>query len=268
MTRLCALYGVTRAGYYAWRQRGSSAHAVQDRILRQEIVRRFAVHQGRYGSPRLHRELRDAGRPVSRHRVARLMRAAGLRARVVRVYRANPRLHHFYNQHPNRLAAGAARRPNQVWVGDVTYLPVGRQWRFLAVVLDQCSRRVLAWALGRRRDARLTRLVLDAALSRRRPRAGLIFHSDRGSEYAAARFRDRLAACGVRQSATRRGPGDNAHMESFFHSLKAELVHGTSWDTEAALRSALRRYMHYYNHRRRHSALNYRSPVDYEAHAA
>jgi transposase InsO family protein len=268
VTRLCTLYGVTRGGYYAWRVRGLSAHAVQDRSLTRRITALFTAHASRYGSPRLLRELRSEGWRVSRRRVARLMRAAGLRARVAQIYRANPALHDFYNQHPNRLRPQPARQPDRVWVGDVTYLAVGRQRHFLAVVLDQCSRRVLAWALGRRRDARLTRLVLDAALHRRRPRAGLIFHSDRGSEYAAARFRDRLVACGVRQSATRRGPGDNAHMESFFHSLKAELVHGASWDTEAALRAALRRYMHYYNHQRRHSALNYQSPVDYEAHAA
>jgi len=145
---------------------------------------------------------------------------------------------------------------------------VGR-WRFLAVVLDQYSRRVLAWALGRTRDARVTRTVLDAAVRRRRPRAGLVFHSDRGSEYAAQAFRDRLRALGIRQSATRVGtPGDNAHMESFFHSLKAEVVHGARFVTEHQLRLALRRYFRYYNHRRLHSALGYRAPVEYESRAA
>src|SRR3990172_11199537 len=108
--------------------------------------------------------------------------------------------------------------------------------------MDQCSRRVLAWALGRRRDARLTRGVLDAAVRRRRPPSGLIFHSDRGSEYAAAAFRDRLVTLGMRQSSARRGPEDNAHMESFFHSLKAEIVHGVRFETEAELRHELRRY--------------------------
>ncbi len=163
MTRLCALYGVTPAGYYAWRRRPESAHAEQDRKLSQRISALFARHRGRYGSPRIYRELRGEGWRVSRRRVERLMRAAGLRARVARVYRSNPALHRFYGQHPNRLPAGGARRPNQVWVGDITYLPIRGQWRFLAVVLDQCSRRVLAWTLGRRRDARLTRAVLDAA---------------------------------------------------------------------------------------------------------
>src|SRR3989475_8965089 len=123
--------------------------------------------------------LRAEGCAVSRRRVARLMRTAGLRARVVQIYRANPRLHRFYGQHPNRLGTRVATRPNRIWVGDITYLPVVGRWHFLAVVLDQYSRRVLAWALGPTRDARLTRTVLDAAVRRRRPRAGLVFHSDR-----------------------------------------------------------------------------------------
>ena len=268
MTRLCALYGVTPGGYYAWRRRPESAHAAQDRKLQQRITAVFTVHQGRYGSPRIYRELRDEGWRVSRRRVERLMRAAGLRARVARVYRANPGLHRFYSQHPNRLPRGGARRPNQVWVGDITYVPVGRHWRFLAVILDQCSRRVLAWTLGRRRDARLTRAVLDAAVRRRSPPRNLIFHSDRGSEYVAAAFRDRLVALGIRQSSAQRGPEDNAHVESFFHSLKAEVVHGTHFQTDAALRHELRRYFRYYNHQRLHSALGYCSPVDYESRAA
>ena len=269
MTRLCALYGVTRAGYYAWRQRSESAHSAQDRELQRQIRRLFQQHRGAYGSPRIQRALQAEGCAVSRRRVERLMRRAGLRARVVQIYRANPRLHGFYGQHPNRLWTRVATRPNRIWVGDITYLPVVGRWRFLAVVLDQCSRRLLAWTLGRTRDARLTRTVLDAAVRRRRPRAGLVFHSDRGSEYAAQAFRDRLRALGIRQSATRVGtPGDNAHMESFFHSLKAEVVHGARFGTERQLRLALRRYFRYYNHRRLHSALGYRAPVDYESRAA
>ena len=268
MTRLCTLYGVTPAGYYAWRRRGESAHAVQDRRLTQRITALFRGHLGRYGSPRIHRALQQEGWRVSRRRVERLMRAAGLRARVARVYRTNPALHRFYGQHPNRLPRDVARHPDRVWVGDVTYLPVGGQWRFLAVVLDQCSRRVLAWTRGRRRDAHLTRRVLDAAVRRRRPPGGLIFHSDRGSEYVAAAFRDRLVALGLRQSSALRGPEDNAHMESFFHSLKAEVIHGVHFATEAVLRTALRRYIQYYNHQRLHSALAYQSPVHYESRAA
>lgn len=264
MTRLCAVYGVTRAGYYAWRRRPASTPAARDRELQRRIQQVFQQHHGTYGSPRIHRALRAMGWAVSRRRVERLMRTAGLRARVTQIYRANPRLHRFYSQHPNRLWARVATRPDRIGVGDITYLAVAGRGRFLAVVLDQCSRRVLAWTLGRSRDARLTRAVLDAAVRRRRPRGGLIFHSDRGSEYAAQAFRDRLPALGIRQSTTRAGtPGDNAHMESFFHSLKAEVIHGTRFETERVLRLARRSYFRYYNYRRLHSALRYRAPADY-----
>jgi transposase InsO family protein len=265
---LCALYGVTAAGYYAWRRRGESAHAEQDRRLTQHIIAVFRRHRGRYGSPRIYRELKADGWRVSRRRVERLMRAAGLRARVARMYRSNPALHRFYEQHPNRLPRGGARRPNHVWVGDITYVPVRSRWRFLAVVVDQWSRRVLAWSLGRRRDARLTQQVLDAAVRRRQPPGGVIFHSDRGSEYSAGAFRDRVRALGIQQSSAQRGPEDNAHVESFFHSLKAELIHGTRFESEATLRRELRRYVRYYNQHRRHSALAYQSPADYESCAA
>ena len=148
MSRMCALYGVTRAGYYAWRSRGESAHQGEDRRLLKEIGAIFAASGGTYGSPRVQRSLAERGFSVSRRRVERLMRLAGLRARVVRIYRSNPRLHRFFEQHPNRLWKRRAKGPNQIWVGDITYLPVAGRWRFLAVVMDQYSRRVLGWSLG------------------------------------------------------------------------------------------------------------------------
>lgn len=259
---------MTRAGYYAWARRRPSAHTEQDRTLLRHIERLFRAHGGTYGSPRLVRALRAEGFGTSRRRVMRLMRHAGLRARVARIYRANPKLHQFFSQHPNRVRQLSVRRPNRVWVGDITYIPVAGRWCYLAVVMDQYSRRILAWALARRRSTQLTRAVLDAAARRRGVGAGLIFHSDRGSEYAGAVFRDRLRHLGVQQSAALHGPGDNAHMESFFHSLKAELLHGATFDTDGTLRQALRRYLQYYNHRRLHSALDYRAPVDYESLAA
>jgi putative transposase len=216
----------------------------------------------------VHSELVKAGLHVSRRRVARLMRVAGLRGRVVRIYKANPRLHGFFTQHPNRLPDVGPQHPDQVWVGDITYLAVAARWWFLAVVMDQHSRRVVAWSLAPRRDARLTCAVLNTAVRRRRPRAGLIFHSDRGTEYSASAFRDRLRALGIRQSSARRGPSENSHMEPFFHSLKAELFHGSRFDTPARLRRALQGYIDYYNRRRAHSALGFLSPVDYELKAA
>ena len=259
------MLGVERGSYYAWRSRGESARGEQDRELSQRILRIFEASGGTYGSPRAQRELAACGIRVSRRRVERLMRAAGLRARVVRMYRANPHLHRFCEQHPNRLWQNRARRVNQVWVGDVTYLPVNGRWRFLAVVMDQFSRRLLGWSLARVRNTRLTRAALDRAVRLRRPGRGLIFHSDRGSEYAGSGFRDRVRSLGALQSMTRGGaPSDNAHMESFFHSFKAELVHGMVFSDDSQLRACVRRYIRYYNHRRLHSSLGYRPPVEYE----
>lgn len=234
----------------------------------QHVQRVFDAHGGTYGSPRLVRALRADGIAISRRRVMRLMRLAGLRARAARIYRGNPKLHHFFSQHPNRIRRLAVRRPNCVWVGDITYIPVAGRWRFLAVVMDQFSRRILAWALAGRRSTHLTRDVLNAAIRRRGVGHRLIFHSDRGSEYSGSVFRDRLRQLGVAQSSALRGPGENAHMESFFHSLKAELLHGTAFDTDTDLRRALRSYFQYYNGHRLHSALGYRAPIDYESVAA
>ena len=267
MTRLCRRYGVTRAGYYAWRGRPVSAHAEQDRRLSAAIHRIFLLHDGRYGSPRVLEALVRQGWHVSRRRVARLMRQTGLRAKAVRGYRAKVNVHRFYDRLPNRLRSLAVTRPNQVWVGDITYLAVARRWWYLTVVLDQYSRRVLAWTLTPRRDARVTCAVLMAAARGRRIRAE-IFHSDRGSEYMAAPFRARVTSLGLLQSASTRGPEDNAYMESFFHSLKAELIRGTSFTAPPELRRALQRYLRYYNNTRMHSALGYRSPIAFEAHAA
>jgi putative transposase len=267
VSSLCRRYGVSTAGFYAWQRRGESAHAEQDRLLSTEITRLFTAHAQRYGSPRLHRLLTEAGWRVSRRRVARLMRAAGLCAKAVRGYRPKARLHRHYAQHPNRLWTTTVTRPNQVWVSDLTYLRVAQGWRYLAVVMDQYSRRVLTWSLSHRRTARVTCAVLTRA-ARRRGTTGVVFHSDRGSEYLGAPFCAQVARLGFLQSASARGPGDNSHIESFFHSLKTELTRGVVFPTDDALRRALRRYIRYYNATRLHSALGYRSPIAFECEAA
>ena len=269
MTRLCALYEVTRVGYYAWRGRGESARRQQDRRLLEQIQAIFDRSGSTYGSPRIHRTLGAAGLRVSRRRVARLMRQAGLRARVAKLYRRIPGLHGFFTSIPNRQLDRLATAPDQVWVGDITYVKVGSVWRYLAVVLDRYSRRVLGWSLGPTKEARLTLTALNRAVFHRRPRPGVIFHSDRGVEYAAYAFRNRLAALGFVQSMNRpREITDNAHMESFFHSMKSDAVHGVRFEHEAELRTLLRRYMPYYNGVRLHSGIGYSSPIDYEAHTS
>ena len=193
----------------------------------------------------------------------------GLRGRVARVYRRKAGTHRWFGQHPNHVRWTHATGPNQIWVGDLTYLQVGRRWWSLATVLDQSSRRVLAWRLSTVRDARLTGAVVRAALRRRRPAIGLIFHSDRGRAYLGASFRHRLVARGVRQSMTRGGaPGENPHIDSVFHSCKADVIQGRGCETIAELRRTLRWYLPFYNRQRLHSALGYQSPVDYERRAA
>jgi putative transposase len=269
VTRLCRLFAVTRAGFYAWHRRPRSARRRQDRALLEEMRAIFERSGGTYGSPRIQRALTGDGIRVSRRRVERLMRQDGLRARVARIYRGKAGVHRWFSRQPNHVRRTQATRPNQIWVGNVTYLAVGGRWWYLVVVLDQCSRRVLAWRLAGTRDSRVTRRVLDAALRRRRPAPNLIFYSDRGSEFQGLPVRARLAVSGVRQSMTRGGaPGENAHMESFFHSRKADLVHGRSFQTVAELRRQLRHYIRYYYHDRLYSALGYQSPVDYERRAA
>jgi putative transposase len=266
---VCALYGVTRVGYYAWRRRGESPRRGQDRRLLSTIRTLFETSRGTYGSPRIHQALRAAGTRVSRRRVERLMREAGLRARAARLYRAIPGLHAFFTSIPNRQLARMTTGPDQVWVGDITYLKVGGTWRYLAVVMDRYSRRIIGWSLGRRKDARLTLAALNHAVVNRRPPPGLLFHTDRGIEYAAYAFRTRLAALGFVQSMNRpREITDNAHMESFFHSMKTDVIHGAGFVNPEEVAPLLRRYFPYYNRVRWHAGLGYRSPVDYEAPGA
>lgn len=236
-------------------------------MIAQEIRRAFARRHERYGSPRLYQLLRRAGWRVSRRRVARLMRAAGLRAKAVRGYRAKANTLRLYARHPDRLRGAVVSRPNQVWVGDITHRRAGDGWRYPAIAMDQCSRRVIAWSLTRRRTAAVTCAVLARA-ARGRPARGVIFHSDRGSEYMGAPFCARLAQLGLLQSASAHGPGDNAHAASFFHSLTAELTRGVTFRTERALRRQRDGYIRYYNTIRLHSSLNYRSPLAFERGAA
>ena len=258
---------MTRGGYYAWRGRDANAKAAQDRVLLKAITRLFAVHHGRYGSPRLHHALVTAGWVVSRRRVARLMRAARLRAKAVCGYRAKRNIHHQYARHPNRLWTTTVTAPNQVWVGDITYLKVGHTWRYLAIVMDQHTRRILAWSLTPHRTAAVTCAVLARA-AKGRPARGVLFHSDRGSEYTGAPFCAQVTVLAMLQSANVRGPGDNAHAESFFHSLKAELTRGVVFLSERVLRRQLQRYMRYYNTIRLHSSLAYLSPLAFERQVA
>lgn len=268
MKGLCERYGVTRGGYYAWCNRKRSAHARRDEVLRERIRAIFGASDGTYGSPRVHVALRQAGLRVGRKRVARLMRSAALKARSALIYRRMPGTRWFFSGIPNRVLGVTTTATGQIWVGDVTYLRSGGGWSYLAVVLDRHSRRVLGWKLGLTRDLTLTMDALNRASARRRAQPGLVFHSDRGVEYSAHAFRARLAALGITQSMKRPHEiGDNAFVESFFHSMKADVIHRRSFDDHRALQATISRYIRRYNRTRLHSSLGYLSPINYE-HAA
>jgi putative transposase len=263
---MCRLYGVTRAGFYAWRQRQPSARARRDAELLQKIRAIHTAHDGNYGSPRVHGALTLAGERLGCKRVARLMRVHRLRGKVADLYRSRAGVKAFFTSIPNRQLSVLADAPNRVWVGDVTYLRLGQAWRYLAVIEDKHSRRIVGWALRRRRDVGLTLAALQRATHQRRPAPGLVFHSDRGIEYAAEPYREGLRTRGIVQSMNRPGcMNDNAHMESFFHSMKAELHRKLVVANDAQLRAVIRRYVDYYNQRRGHTSLRHRSPAQFES---
>jgi transposase InsO family protein len=267
VTLVCRRFGVTRAGFYAWRNRAPSPRSTSDAVLTERLREVFHEVRGLYGSPRLTRELGLRGVSVGRRRVARLMRLARLQGRSARLYRrSRVSQKKFYRAHPNIVQGLTTTRPDQLWVADVTYVRVAGRWSYLAVVMDRHSRRILGWSLGRNRDAALTRRALAHALRWRRPAPGLTFHTDRGIEFAAFDLGQDLSRAGLLQSMNRpRHMNDNAHMESFFHSLKTEWLFGMTFHTEADLRVALLEYVHFYNRRRLHSSLDYLSPVAFEA---
>ena len=262
---MCRLYGVTRAGFYVWKRRGLSPRAQENAELIQHIAQVHRASRCLYGSPRVHRELKTKGICVGKNRVARLMRVHGIRARVATLRYTVPNLKRFFGSLPNRQHEHPATAPNQVWVGDITYLKVGTIYRYLAVVMDRCSRRIVGWAFGRQKNVVLTLRALNHAVGNRRPLPGLIFHTDRGIEYAAHAFRERLAQLNIIQSMNRPGKvTDNAFMESFFHSMKSETIHGCTFTEDDQILSVLRSYIPFYNRSRIHSSLNYVSPATYE----
>jgi putative transposase len=263
---MCALMGVTRGGFYAWQRRPPSARSQADELLMAQVRQVHDSSRGYYGSPRVTGQLHRQGVQVGRRRVARLMRLAGLQGRSARLYRrAKVAQRAFFASVPHRLHGQGLPATGQVWVGDVTYLKVAGQWRYLATVMDRHSRRIVGWSLGRRRDAALTSRALRQSARHRSPAPGLVFHSDRGVEYAAFEYRQQLERLGILQSMNRPGKmNDNAHIESFFHSMKAEELYGKSFTDDIQLRRTLSSYFTFYNQQRLHSALRYLPPAVFE----
>jgi putative transposase len=264
MRVLCRTLQVSRSGFYAWQQRGPSARARQDAHLIPRLRLVHAQHRRAYGRPRLHEALRATGIRISPKRVGRLMRAAGLVAQGRRRFRITTDSTHAWPAAANHLDRHfAVRTPHTVWAADITALWTQRGWCYLAVVLDLGSRRVVGWAIRDSLAAGLVHAALHVALATRP--APQWHHSDRGVQYASHDYRTLLARHGIAVSMSRVGNcWDNAPVESFFSSLKAELVSTATWPSPQEAATAIADYLRFYNHTRLHSTLGYRSPVQYE----
>jgi putative transposase len=265
---MCRVLQVSPSGYYAWRDRAPSQRAIDNAVVTERIRAVHTESDATYGMPRVRAELIDQGMKVSRQRVARLMRLAHIRG----VSRRRAWVVTTRRDKDNKPAPDLVKRefkaigPNQLWVADMTYVPTWAGFIYLAVVLDVWSRRVVGWAIGERMTAELVLAALNMALQQRKPE-GVIHHSDRGSQYTSVAFGERCKKMGVRPSMGTVGDAyDNAMAESFFASLECELIDRKSWPTKTEARLALFTYIEaWYNPRRRHSALGYLSPANYES---
>jgi putative transposase len=264
---MARVFGVTRQGYYAYEQRPASARVVADAELCEKVRDVFDEFEGRYGSPRVFRELRTRGVRTSKRAVERALRGMGLVA-------VQPRRRHKTTTRdltmpvaPNLLARDfTAQRPDERWVTDITYIWTQDGWVYLAAILDLFSRAVVGWAVSTDVSTKLPLEALQAAITRRRPEAGLLHHSDRGCQYTSDDYRATLASLGITVSMSRRGNcWDNAVAESFFATLKNELIHRRTWKDVEDVRSHVFEYIEvFYNRRRMHSALAYKSPANFE----
>jgi len=269
---LCEMLGVTRAGYYAWARRrekppGSRASR---RAELAEQIRSAHEESGRtYGSPRVYHELRARGVEACENTVAKVMKQEGIRSIVRRRFRVRTTdSAHGHAVAPNVLERDfAAEAPDRKWAADITYVATSEGWLYLAVVLDLCSRKVVGWAMADHLRAELCTNALEMALKRRRPAGGLLHHSDRGVQYACGEYRDLLRSQGIECSMSRRGDCyDNAVVESFFKTLKAELVYHEHYATREQARRSIFEYLEvFYNRKRLHSSLGYLSPEQFEA---
>jgi transposase InsO family protein len=265
---MCAVLGVSRSAYYGWLKGSECRRAGEDEGLLLEIRAAHQASRQTYGSPRIHAELKARGITCGHNRVARLMRLEGLRAKQKRRFKAATNANHDLPVAANLLDRDfQPQAPNRTWAADISYIPTAEGWLYLAVVMDLYSRLVVGWAMSDRPTRKLTMDALGMALGRRRPGPGLLHHSDRGSQYASGDYQAMLQANGITCSMSRKGEVyDNAPMESFFHTLKNELVHHRRYHSRQQARTDIFEYVEvFYNRQRRHSYLGYHSPAAFEA---
>lgn len=265
---MCDVLSVSRSGYYAWRHKPASKRKQANAKLLEDIRSAHRNSREAYGSPRIYQALKEQGIPCSESRVARLMREDGLCAKMKRRFKATTNSKHDLPIAPNLLQRDfSPAEPNQVYAGDITYIWTTEGWLYLAVVIDLFSRTVVGWAMDKRMTRQLVIDALSMAVQRRRPPSGLIFHSDRGSQYASADFQSLLVKHGMRCSMSRKGDcWDNAPVESFFGSLKQEMVFHQRYSTRFHARQSIFDYIErFYNRSRLHSTLGYKSPANFEA---
>jgi transposase InsO family protein len=264
---MCKVLAVSPSGYYAWRDRPPSAREMANRELKAAIRKALDDSGQTYGSPRIYQVMRKRGLLCSKNRVARLMRAEGLRARQTRRFRSTTKRNESHRPASNLLQRDfGAERPDQKWLADITYIPTSQGWLYLAAILDLYGRRVVGWAMNERMTTDLTLRALKMALRQRRPGAGLVHHSDQGSQYTDGRYRALLAKRGIEASMNGAGTWyDNAPMESFFGTLKSERVHHIVYRNRDEATTDLFYYIEgWYNRRRLHSSLAYESPEAFE----
>jgi len=265
--KMCRVFAIARSGYYTWMRREKSTRQKENEQLLGNIKNVYLLNRQVYGSPRIAAALHAQGIRCGKNRIARLMSRNGIKARTVKRYRITTKSKHRFPVAPNIVDREfTARAADRLWVSDITYIGTREGWLYLAVILDVFSRHVVGWAMSERLYDDLTVDALRQALVRRRPIPGLIFHSDRGSQYASGRFRQWLKSYKIMQSMSGMGNCyDNAMAESFFHTLKTELTQFEHYETRAAARQSIFEYIEmFYNRIRRHSALNYKSPLEYE----
>jgi transposase InsO family protein len=264
---MCQVLGVSRSGFYDWKGRPEPSLDAETVVLSAEISAAHRRSRGTYGSPRVHRELRARGIRISRKRVERLMREKGLQGAQKRRFRCTTDSRHSLPIAPNLLDRDfEPAAADRVWAGDVTYIATDEGWLYLAIMLDLFSRRVVGWSVSSTNDTALAADALRHALVARRPQAGLLHHTDRGSPYAALAYTAILRQYGVVASMSRSGDCyDNAVVESFFGTLKAELVRDCVYPSRVVATAAIRDYIeNFYNPQRRHSHLQYLSPIEFE----